>query len=204
MRYGRGEASTCLLVSVDPFERVRLLGSPPHHHLQGLALVDGALAVGDTVDVDGALEHPSRVDLPSRARQQLLARSLGWQIRLMRTSSGRGRPPPRPALTLPSGNEIGRRQLDTGVSRPDGDRAKDALPWPNPSRNGRKLRATTAPPPLQQPRKQGKLRGSERLDRTQEVAGSSSASSIKEVPANTPNPGSAPFCKAANLGQNSQ
>jgi hypothetical protein len=43
-----------------------------------------------------------------------------------------------------------------------------------------------------------------RLDRTQEAAGSSPASSIKEVPANTLKPRIGAVLRAANLGQNSQ
>ena len=69
--------------------------------------------------------------------------------------------------------------------------------WPKRGRQA-------GPPPPLNPSKQAKLRAGERLDRTQEVAGSSPASSIKEIPANAMNPGSAPSCRAANLGQNSQ
>jgi hypothetical protein len=135
--------SPCFSRSV---ERVRLLGSRPHHHLQGLALVDGALAVGHTVGVDGALEHPSRVDLPSRAPG-----SSAWHVPWGSSSdscehlqTAAGRPLGLP-LTLPSGNQIRRRQLDTGVTHHGRRSGQRRASWPDPSRNAGVARAWIAP-----------------------------------------------------------
>jgi hypothetical protein len=61
-----------------------------------------------------------------------------------------------------------------------GDWAKDASLWPNPSRNPRKLAenfgASDRASAAVKPRKQAKVRASERLDRTQQVARSSPSS----------------------------
>ena len=65
-----------------------------------------------------------------------------------------------------------------------GDRAKEAVLWADPGRNERKPRKwgpPTGPRSPRKARKQGKLRASARPDRTQEVAGSSPASSIKNT-----------------------
>jgi hypothetical protein len=84
--------------------------------------------------------------------------------------------------------DLGRRgAISAGAARPDGrsgqraaSLARSQPKWAETSRNSE---PQAGPPPPRNPWKQAKLRAGERLDRTQEVAGSSPASSTRRTPA---------------------
>jgi hypothetical protein len=86
--------------------------------------------------------------------------------------------------------DLGRRgAISAGAARPDGrsgqraaSLARSQPKWAETSRNSE---PQAGPPPPRNPWKQAKLRAGERLDRTQEVAGSSPASSTRKGLQNT-------------------
>jgi hypothetical protein len=80
-----------------------------------------------------------------------------------------------PATPSHSGRPDRPRSGQNGVSL--------ARSQPKSAETGRKCEPQTGPPAPRKPCKQAKLRAGERLDRTQEVAGSSPASSTRRTPA---------------------
>jgi len=104
-----------------------------------------------------------------------------------------------PVGTISSGpvaRELVRRSLargDQAVARSKGRSGQRRDPLARSQRKwaetGRRVGPQTGPSPPRKPCKQAKLRASERLDRTQEAAGSSPASSIQN-----------PCCRAVSCG----
>jgi hypothetical protein len=98
-----------------------------------------------------------------------------------------------PVGTISSGpvaRELVRRSLargDQAVARSKGRSGQRRDPLARSQRKwaetGRRVGPQTGPSPPRKPCKQAKLRASERLDRTQEAAGSSPASSTRRTPA---------------------